>query len=569
MPSPRVLRSWCAAAAVAATALPAVTHAQGTLPDSLARRVDAVFAAYTAPGSPGCAVGVRRDGAVVLERGYGLAELEHGAPFTASTVSEAGSVTKQIVALATRLLEQDGKLSLDDDVRRWVPELPDLGAPITLRQLIQHTSGLRDQWALVDLVHPRAASVVQTVPDVLALVARQRALNFAPGSEWLYSNTGYLLLAVTIERASGQPLARFAADRIFAPLGMTRTQFRDDHTRVVPGRASAYAGSAARGHRLLMPEYDVVGSGGVLTTVGDLLRLEANYESGTVGGRALVAAMTDSARLGDGRRVPYAYGLVNGTHRGAVTVSHGGSTAGYRAHLLRVPARRSAVTVLCNVATADAEALALRTAEAAFPDAFPEPATERRPLARVASSAGTPTPPRTAALAGLWRDSVTGERLALAATADGRLVIGAPGTRGDTLVSLGAGRFQARTGVAAIDEGPTPAVRVQRNDGNRMLLTRVASWRPDVATLTALQGTYTSAELATSGALVLRGDTLLLRRPRFADAVLRPLDADAFLAGTIRIEVERGADGRPAALLLTNGRARRVRFDRDAAPVAR
>src|SRR5687767_4407439 len=140
MPSLRALRLPCAAATVAAFALPDAAVAQGALPDSLARRVDAVFAAHTRPGSPGCAVGVRRDGAVVLERGYGLAELEHGAPFTATTVSEAGSVTKQIVALATRLLEQDGRLSLDDDVRRWVPELPDLGVKITLRQLIQHTS---------------------------------------------------------------------------------------------------------------------------------------------------------------------------------------------------------------------------------------------------------------------------------------------------------------------------------------------------------------------------------------------------------------------------------------------
>ena len=390
MLSLRALRLPCAAAALVVPT--AAAAAQGTLPDSLARRVDAVFAAYTAPGSPGCAVGVRRDGAVVLERGYGLAELEHAAPFTATTVSEAGSVTKQVVALATRLLEQEGKLSLDDDVRRWVPELPALGTPITLRQLIQHTSGLRDQWSLIDLVHPRAASVVQTVPDVLALVVRQRALNFAPGSEWLYSNTGYLLLAVTIERASGQPLARFAAERIFTPLGMTRTQFRDDHTRIVPGRAAAYTGSATRGYRLLMPEYDVIGSGGVLTTVGDLLRLEANYESGAVGGKALVTAMADSARLTDGRRVPYAYGLVNGTHRGAVTISHGGSTAGYRAHLLRVPARRSAVTVLCNVTTVDAEALALRTAEAAIPEAFPEPTPERRSVARLASAAGALAP---------------------------------------------------------------------------------------------------------------------------------------------------------------------------------
>lgn len=571
-PSSLRLPGAATALALAATgAAPAA--AQSAVPDSLVRRVDAVFAGYGA-GTPGCAVAVRRDGAVVLERGYGSADLEHDVPFTPATISEAGSVTKQVVALAARLLEQDGKLSLDDDVRRWVPELPDLGAPITLRQLIQHTSGLRDQWALIDLMHPRAQQVVQTGAEVTALITRQRALNFAPGTQWLYSNSGYALLATTIERASGQSLPRFAAARIFAPLGMTHTQFRDDHTRLVKGRAIAYAGTPERGFRLQMPEYGVVGSGGMLTTVGDLMRLEANYESGAVGGRALVQAMSDSARLADGRRIPYAYGLTNGTHRGVRTIAHGGATAGYRAYLLRAPEHRAAVTLLCNVASADAEALALRVADAALPDVFPaadaSPATARRTARTARTASAGLAPARAAALAGLWRDSTTGEVLALAATREGRLVLGAPlGAAGDTLTPSGDGRFTARRGVVQLSSAGAPRLQLDARDGNRFAFAPATAWHPDAAALAPLAGTYASAELDATYTLALRGDTLVLRRPRFADAALRPLVADAFAAGGLRVEVARDAAGRPSALLLTNGRARRVRFDRAADAVAR
>ena len=545
-----------------ATAAPAA--AQSAIPDSLVRRVDAVFAAY-GPATPGCAVAVRRDGAVVLERAYGSADLEHDVPFTPATVSEAGSVTKQVVALATRLLEQDGKLSLDDDVRRWVPELPDLGARITLRHLIQHTSGLRDQWALIDLMHPRAQQVVQTGSEVVDLLTRQRALNFAPGTQWLYSNSGYALLALVIERASGQPLPRFATDRIFTPLGMSHTQFRDDHTRLVKGRAIAYAGTAQRGFRLEMPEYGVVGSGGMLTTVGDLMRLEANYESGAVGGRALVQAMSDSARLVDGRRLPYAYGLTNGTHRGVRTIAHGGATAGYRAYLLRAPEHRAAVTLLCNVATADAEGLALRTADAALPEVFRADAPARPAAARVARAASTRglSPARVASLAGLWRDSTTGEVLALAATQDGQLVLGGPlATAGDTLAPVGDGRFTARRGEVRLTADGAPRLTLDARDGNRLTFTPSVAWRPDASALSALVGRYASPEVDVTYALALRGDTLVLRRPRFPDAALRPLVADAFVAGGLRIEVVRGTDGGAAALLVTNGRARRVKFEK-------
>ena len=203
-------------------------------------RVDAVFERFTTPGSPGCAVSVTRDGAIVHPRGYGLADLEDVAPITPTSVFQVGSVSKQFTALAVQLLVNDRQLSWDDDVRQHVPELGGLDTSITLRQLAHHTSGLRDQWTLLQMAGWRFESDLVTQSDVLGILSRQRRLNFEPGTGFLYSNSGYTLLALVVERVSGESFRSFTARRIFDPLGMTRTHFHDDHRMVVPDRVYGY-----------------------------------------------------------------------------------------------------------------------------------------------------------------------------------------------------------------------------------------------------------------------------------------------------------------------------------------
>ncbi len=345
-----------AATLVAVTAgAPAQTRA-ARAPTSVAASVDQVFAKWTAD-TPGCAVGVSVDGVPVLATAYGMADLEHDVRNTSDTIFEAGSVTKQFTAAAVLLLAKEGRLSLDDPARKYVPELPDYGTPLTIRHMLHHMSGLRDWGSVEGIAGWPRTSREYTHDHVLDIVSRQKALNFAPGAQYSYSNTGYNLAAIIVSRVSGMSFADFTQQRIFLPLGMTHTSWRDDHTRIVKGRAVAYQSSAG-GFHTDMPFENVHGNGGLLTTVGDLLKWNENFTTPVVGGTAFVAQQQTPGLFSDGRAGNYAFGLVVGTYRGLRRVDHSGSTAGYRAHLSRFPEAHMSVAVLCNVSTANATASA-------------------------------------------------------------------------------------------------------------------------------------------------------------------------------------------------------------------
>lgn len=316
-------------------------------PADLADHVDAVFARWDTDESAGCAAAITRDGRPVLARAYGMADLEHGIPNTSATIFEAGSVSKQFTAAAVVLLALDGALSLDDDVRRHVPELPDYGHTITIRHLLTHTSGLRD-WGSVAAIGGWGRSArTHTHDHVVDILSRQRALNFTPGTEYSYSNSGYNLLAVIVDRVSGMPFAEFSRTRIFEPLGLHDTQWRDDYRRIVEDRSSAYA--MRDGSWMIdRPIENVHGNGGLLTTVADLLVWNEALAAGTLGGQPFIDMMHQRGVLNDGRSIDYASGLFVGTLDDLREISHTGSTAGYRAFLARYPERRVGVAVLCN-----------------------------------------------------------------------------------------------------------------------------------------------------------------------------------------------------------------------------
>lgn len=323
-----------------------VQSAAAQSPAGISRWVDSVFAPYNRRGVPGCAVGVVQGGSLVYSRGFGDAVLLNRVRNTPSTAFYIASLSKQFTALSVLLLQQDGKLSLDDDIRRWVPEVPSLGH-ITLRQLLQHTSGLRDYYGLLGINGWRQNELL-TEREFLDLVSRQRALNFSPGTEFLYSNTGYALLSIVVRRASGHTLREFAAARIFGPLGMKNTQFRDDHTMPVDHEAIGYVPQDG-GFAVSIPQLDVVGDGGVFSTVEDLARWDANFDSGAVGGREGMKMMQQTATLSDGRSTGYALGLSVGNFAGSRVVSHSGAFGGYRSTYLRFPEDHLSVITLCNV----------------------------------------------------------------------------------------------------------------------------------------------------------------------------------------------------------------------------
>jgi CubicO group peptidase (beta-lactamase class C family) len=311
----------------------AVTLAQAN--PSHESKVDAVFARWTS-STPGCAVGVSQGGKPVLQKAYGMADLEHDVPNRPDTIFEAGSVSKQFTAAAILLLAQDGKLSLDDPARKYVPELPDYGTPLTIRHMLQHTSGLRDWGEIGSIAGWPRTSRAYTHSHVLDIVRRQKSLNFTPGAQYSYSNSGYNLAAIIVSRVSGKSFADFSRERIFEPLGMTRTSWRDDFTRIVKDRAMAYT-TAGDGFRTQMPFENVHGNGGLLTTVGDLLKWNENFVDQKVGDAAFLKVQQEPGRLNDGSAHQYAMGLTVRDYKGLPEVGHSGSTAGNRAQPTRTP----------------------------------------------------------------------------------------------------------------------------------------------------------------------------------------------------------------------------------------
>jgi len=317
-----------------------------------AAAVDEVFSDLAKPGSPGCALGVYRDGKIIYAKGYGLANIEENVPITPQSVFDIGSTSKQFTAASILLLEKQGKLAVTDDVRKYLPELPDYGQKISILQLLNHTSGLRDYLALMELAGINTDSVT-TDEDALALINRQRALNFAPGSDWLYSNTGFFLLSVIVKRVSGKTLREFAAENIFTPLEMTHTQFRDDHASLIANRALAYDEREKKdGYTLNVSYFEQTGDGAVHTSVEDLLKWDENFYSPRVGGQDFLKELQERGKLNSGKVLDYAKGLFLQDYRGLHSVSHGGAWGGYRAELLRFPERHFSVACLCNVGNA-------------------------------------------------------------------------------------------------------------------------------------------------------------------------------------------------------------------------
>src|SRR5271154_3923155 len=336
---------------------------QALAADEKQEKVDKIFASYNQAGSPGCAVGVMEDGNFVYRKGYGMGSVELGVPLTSQSVFYMGSVSKQFTAASVVLAAEQGFLSLDDDIRKYVPELPSYGKTITLRQMLHHTSGFRDILGLLFLAG-RNFEDIHPTSELLDLLSRQKALNYQPGEEYLYSNTNYFLMSVVIPRATGKPLSQFAEENIFKPLGMTHTRFYDDHSVVVPGRVPAYEPRTAGGFRIdWSTNFDKIGDGGLMSSVDDLLLWDRNFYDNKLGKGTLLKEMQTKGVLNSGKQIEYALGLFISTYRGLPIVEHGGALFGYRTELLRFPDQKFSVIVLCNLGTSRPSKLAYQVAD--------------------------------------------------------------------------------------------------------------------------------------------------------------------------------------------------------------
>jgi len=334
--------------------------------------IDNIFAEWNKPDVPGCAIGIIQNGALIHAKGYGIGDLEHDIALTPSSVFYLGSVSKQFVTFSILLLEEQGKLDLDDQIQKFLPDFPVYESPLTIRHFIHHTSGVRDYLTLMYLMGRNYLDHIED-EEVYELIKRQKALNFSPGEQYLYSNSCYFMLAMMVEKAAGQSLKEFAHENIFKPLGMNSTMFYDDNTDLIKNRVFSYAKvpDEDKFNNLIM-RFDLVGSGGVYSNVKDLFLWDQNFDNNTLGkgGPDIIQKMHEVGLLNNGESSGYAFALNTGTYKGLKTVGHGGSLAGYRSQLLRFPAQQFSVIILANRSDANPSDKAFQIADIFLQDDF-------------------------------------------------------------------------------------------------------------------------------------------------------------------------------------------------------
>jgi CubicO group peptidase (beta-lactamase class C family) len=530
---------------------------------SLTDKVDKIFARWDSGDSPGCALAVIKDAHIIYKRGYGMADLDHNIPIAPVSIFHVASISKQFTAAAIVLLAQEGKLSLDDEARKYIPELPDFGEPITIRHLIHHTSGLRDQWDLLELAGWRYSLDLITDDDVMALISRQKSLNFKPGSKHLYCNTGYTLLAQIVKRVSGQSLREFTLNRMFRPLGMNNTHFRDDHAEIVKNQAYGYVRDRANStFRLSVTNFDTVGATSLLTTVEDLALWDQNFYQPRVGGKALIEQLLERGKLNDGKELDYAFGLTLGKYRGLPIVDHDGADAGYRSDLLRFPTQHFSVACLCNLGETNPSRLARQVADLYLAKelAVPDPAPQR---------SGGPTlslsEQQLSGYAGLYwsRDD---EQTLRIVQKEKRLVAVISPRQSYSVRPIAANRFRAVGPPVEMEfeRSPQtgPMTLTLKTDGapTARRFEAVPEFRPTAEQLSAYAGAYRSDEIEPVYRIEIEDGGLTLKRLKVKPAKLQPAIADYFRGSIGSLHFTRNSEGQVSGFVLNAGRIRDFHF---------
>jgi len=524
-----------------------------------AKSVDTLFEKWDKPDSPGAAVAVLQDGEVLYKQGYGSAQIEYEISITPETIFHVASVSKQFTAFAIAMLADEGKLSIDDDIHKYLPEVPDFGKAITIRHLIHHTSGLRDQWEALAMAGWRLDDVI-TREQILNMVKNQKELNFAPGDLHVYCNTGYTLLAEIVARISRQSFPEWTQKNIFEPLRMNSTHFHDNHQMVVRNRAYSYAPKEGGGFEKRVLSYANVGATSLFTTVEDLLKWAHNFYDNRIGGSAVLEQMGEQCVLNDGEKIPYSFALSNGEYKGLSTVSHSGGDAGFRSHLVLFPEHKFAVAVLSNLGTINTSSLARQVSEIYLGDLMQEEkkATERK-VARI-------DPTVYEIYEGKYRLQ-DGKVLTLIKEGN-RLMMIPPGQKDvvELFPEAMARFFQKDANIQ---------VRFQiNNDGlvERLLLSiegknipgkMIKTEELDATQIRELVGEYYSEELDTSYRISEKGGKMVACHFRHGEIPLVWKSGDLFLGKQWffkRIRFTRNNEAQIDGFLLTGGRVRNLRF---------
>ena len=542
---------------------PSALSAQ-SLPEGFAGRVEEVFAAWNKETTPGGVVGVVSKGELVFSRAYGMASLEYEVANTTETIFNIASVSKQMTAYSMILLAQQGKLSLDDEVRKHLPEMPDFGDKITIRHLLHHTSGLRNFQNMLAMAGWRTGESM-TNEDLLRFLSKQQELNFKPGEEYLYCNTGFNICTTIVERLTGQSFQDWTRENIFLPLGMEHTGYREDLEAVHKNTATCYNGNLVRGFRQPLKYWTYMGNGNVYTTLADLTKWLGNFASHEVGGAKGIATLVEPGVLNNGEQLSYALGIGVGKYRGVMRYSHGGSVGGYRSNMVYFPDYELGVIVLSNFSGADpggkVRALTdLLLADQLAAAAPVEESTEADKQAAVEVDASVVEPC-------LGRYYVEGAMVEFGRQNEQLFVF----AKGVTPVPISVAPSSATTFFSPNVDLKMKVVHPEGKNSTRQLLVDFNGDRRRGFQLyegdldETLAGVYYSPELDTRYEIVLEGDSYRVFHQRHTTFALLPVSADR-LVGTAYffsdVDIQRNSDGGVEGLRVSNGRVRNLWFAR-------
>ena len=532
-----------------------------------AQQVDQLFTVWESNNAPGAAVAVVKDGAIVYKNGYGMANLEYDIPITPSSVFHIASVSKQFTVFSILLLEKQGKLSLDDDIRKYIPEVPDFGQTITLRHLASHTSGMRDQWNLLSMAGWRMDDVI-TKEQILALVSKQKELNFNPGEEYAYCNTGFTLLAEVVARISDMSFAEFTEANIFKPLKMNQTLFYDDHEKVVRNRAYSYY-SDATGHKKSVLNYANVGATSLFTTVEDLSLWSTNFANLVVGDSDIITTMNTPAVLNNGETFGGALGQFVGNYKGLNEIQHGGADAGYRTYFTRFPDQDFAVIVFSNSAEFNPGRLAHKVVDIYLKDLL---VIEKEPE-EAASAADTTeeevTVDAKTILTYLGDFELQPGFIITIKLNDGKLIAGATGQSDVGLSALTQTEFKVEGVDAKIEFIPNDGQNIEllklHQGGQIMDAPRMKEFDKEAVTLADFTGEFYSEELSTTYIFAVEEGQLMAKHSRHSDFKVNPVKQDVFSGEAWffgQIEFIRDANNAITGCKVTNGRVRNLYFEK-------
>ena len=553
--------------AVLMTALSyAATGAAPGSDPSLESKVDALFAKWNTLDSPGAAVAVIKDGMVIYRKGFGCAQLEYGIPITPSTVFHVASVSKQFTAMAITMLEAAGKLSADDDIRKYLPELADFGKTITINHLLHHTSGIRDQWDLMVLSGWRMDDVI-TQAQLLDRLRRQKELNFPPGDRYMYSNSGFTLLSEIVSRVSGRPFTEWTRDNIFLPLGMTSTHFHLDHEEIIRNRAYSYQGDPAKGFKQSALNYANVGATSLFTTVEDMANWIRNFEEKRVGGAAVLDKMLTKGVLNNGTEIPYARGIVIGEYKGLKTFDHSGGDAGFRSHVIYFPGEKFGVAVFSNLGSFDPGAMSRQIADIYLATRFTQPAGPASPGAKPSREAIVlPAKSLEACVGTYWIEAT--QLLRKIVLDKDKLIYVRSDDNKTELVPVSPTEFKMKdipNNVYVTFSDKTAnrynTFTVTGENEPTAVSKRIEPYLPTEEALKEYTGSYYSDELDTRYNLTMRSGELRVQVGHNEDAPVSPLKKDFFsVGGYVKILFLRDGNGAITGFAASTGRVLNLKF---------